>query len=254
MNILQGIDKLDTKNYSTAIRLARTPLVMTKRAIDIVIGTLLCVIALPIIAVGALVVMVTLRTTSPFFTQTRIGRGGTGIRFPKLRTMPKSMPAYTLKTAAAFGELSAVSQFLRNTHIDELPQLVLVIKGDLSLVGPRPKMPDAVEPVARHYGRMRVRVPQGCTGLWQISRHKTELPDSHPEYDQFYVANQSTALDLWILWRTLAHGLRITRLITLDDVPAWVRARHGAPVLRLLDLTEHERGGEFAPARTNSAS
>jgi lipopolysaccharide/colanic/teichoic acid biosynthesis glycosyltransferase len=216
-----------------------------KRAIDLIIGTLMCVIALPVMLVGALVSMIALRTWSPFFKQERVGRGGAALQFPKLRTMPKTMPAYGLKTEISFDELPRTMKFLRKTHIDELPQLFLVVTGALSLVGPRPKMPDSVEPVERRYGAARVQVPQGCTGLWQVSVAKPFLPNDHPEFDLFYVANHSVRLDLWILWRTLGHGLGLTKLITLDDVPAWAR-RKAAPLTVVLDLTER-------PADTSAA-
>jgi lipopolysaccharide/colanic/teichoic acid biosynthesis glycosyltransferase len=220
-----------------------------KRAFDVIVGTVLCLVALPLMLLGALVSMVSLRTLSPLFRQERVGFGGVRLGFPKLRTMPKSMPAYGLKTEISFDELPWTVRFLRRTHIDELPQLFLVVTGALSLVGPRPKMPDAVEPVDADYGAARVQVPQGCTGLWQISVAKPLLPNDHPEYDLFYVAHHSLRLDLWILWRTLAHGLGITKLITLDDVPAWAGAPQGSRAAEpsvVLDLTE--RSVE-APAR-----
>jgi lipopolysaccharide/colanic/teichoic acid biosynthesis glycosyltransferase len=227
---------------------------MTKRLIDIVVGTFMCLVALPFIAVGAIVVMISLRTLSPFFSQTRIGKGGEDLKFPKLRTMPKSMPAYALKTETCFKHLPAATKFLRKMHIDELPQLFLVVTGKLSLVGPRPKMPDAVEPVGAIYGRARVQVAQGCTGLWQISEAKTDLPSNHPEYDLFYVANHSVRMDMWILWRTLMHGLRFTPLITLEDVPAWVQTKRTVPVLApVIDLTTHEKSAAaVSPLHANA--
>lgn len=206
---------------------------MAKRALDLTIGTALCLLSLPLMLLGAVVSMISLRTSSPFFRQDRVGFRGERLRFPKLRTMPKSMPAYGLKTEISFDELPAAMRFLRRTHVDELPQLFLVMTGALSLVGPRPKMPDAVEPVDADYGTTRVKVPQGCTGLWQISVAKPFLPNDHPEYDLFYVENQSLRLDLWILWRTLGHGLGLTKLITLDDVPTWARR-----AVQVLDLTD----------------
>jgi lipopolysaccharide/colanic/teichoic acid biosynthesis glycosyltransferase len=209
-----------------------------KRALDLAFGIVLCLAALPLMLVGVVLSMVSLRTLSPFFRQERVGFGGARLRFPKLRTMPCSMPAYGLKTEMSFDELPRAMKFLRRTHIDELPQLFLVVTGALSLVGPRPKMPDSVEPVDAHYGAARVQVPQGCTGLWQISVAKPFLPNDHPEYDLFYVANRSVRLDLWILWRTLAHGLGLTKLITLEDVPAW--AHRATRAQTLLDLAEGE--------------
>ena len=202
---------------------------MGKRIIDLTLGAVLCVVAVPVMLVGALVSMIALRTLSPFFRQERVGFEGRRLLLPKIRTMPRSMPAYGLKTEICFDELPRSMKFLRRTHIDELPQLFLVVSGALSLVGPRPKMPDAVEPVDARYGTARVTVPQGCTGLWQISVAKPFLPNDHPEYDLLYVENHSVRLDCWILWRTFAHGLCLTKLITLRDVPQWAVDRREVP-------------------------
>jgi lipopolysaccharide/colanic/teichoic acid biosynthesis glycosyltransferase len=224
-----------------------------KRTFDVVVGTLLCAVAAPIIFMGALVTMLALRTTSPFFSQSRLGQHGRGVRFPKLRTLPKSMPAYALKTAMTFDHIPWFSRFLRKMHIDELPQLFLVVKGDLSLVGPRPKMPHDVEPVDAMYARVREQVPQGCTGLWQISVDKKNLPGDHPEYDFFYVAHQSLRLDAWILWRTFTHGLRLTELVTLDDVPMWARRKPASTVPQVvLDLTTTSIDTAAARVRANA--
>jgi lipopolysaccharide/colanic/teichoic acid biosynthesis glycosyltransferase len=200
-----------------------------KRAIDLVLGIALAVVALPIVVVMAVCLTVVFRQ-SPFFMQERIGFEGRRLRFPKLRTMPRSSPAYALKTELSLEGLPRSAKLFRNLHIDELPQLLLVITGQLSLVGPRPKMPDDVEPCGEEYGRVRVTVPQGCTGLWQISVDKGGIPDRTPEYDLFYVAHQSNRFDLWILWQTFLHGLHLGKLVTLDDVPTWVyRTRTAQP-------------------------
>lgn len=198
----------------------------TKRAIDLALGIVLAVVALPVVMVMAFCLFVVFRQ-SPFFMQERIGYEGKRLRFPKLRTLPRSSPAYALKTELSFDDLPRSAKLFRNLHIDELPQLLLVITGALSLVGPRPKMPDDVEPCGAEYGRTRVTVPQGCTGLWQISVDKGGIPDRTPEYDLFYVAHRSNRFDLWILWQTLLHGLHLGKLVTLDDVPNWVCAGAG---------------------------
>jgi lipopolysaccharide/colanic/teichoic acid biosynthesis glycosyltransferase len=172
---------------------------------------------------------VTLRAW-PFFVQRRIGRGGRAFSIVKIRTLPRHVPAYMLKTELGQVRLPALSRFLRAHHLDELPQLFLVPLGTLSLVGPRPKMPDAAEPVDEHYGRMRVQVPQGCTGLWQISPHKGELPHEAPMYDRFYVQHSSLALDLWILAKTMLVMTRLSAPVALDGMPAWVVRRAGVPL------------------------
>lgn len=157
----------------------------------------------------------------PFFVQERVGFGGRPFRMVKLRTLWPDTGPYVLKGDLPVDAAPRLGRCLRRWHVDELPQLLLVPLGWLSLVGPRPKMLDRFEPVDPGYARQRVRVPQGCTGLWQIGRHAWALPGSHPEYDLFYVEHASLRLDLWILWRT---GLLLLGVapVALDDVPRWV--------------------------------
>lgn len=190
-----------------------------KRAVDVVLGSLLALAALPIILILAAIQAVTLRCW-PFFVQERIATGGVHRRFPKIRSLPKSTPAYALKTRQ---ELSTTrfSRLLRSAHLDELPQLLLVPVGKLSLVGPRPKMPQRFEPTCDVYASSRVEVPQGCTGLWQISVDRDGLPQDAPQYDLFYLTHATVAMDMWILWRTFCHMLRLRPPITLADVPEW---------------------------------
>lgn len=208
---------------------------MLKRCVDIVVASLLLVVALPAILVLAVVLAVELRT-SPFFVQERIGRGGRRFRFLKLRTLPPTTPRYALKEDLDDASLSPLRAFLRERHLDELPQLVHVVAGQLSLVGPRPRMPDEFEPVDPEYARWRVRVPQGCTGLWQIGAHTDLLPDEHPEYDLFYVRHGSLALDAWILWRTVLQVAGIGAPVTIEDVPAFLY-RGPTELDAVIDLT-----------------
>ena len=192
---------------------------LVKRIVDVVVAGVVGIATLPIMVACALVLALQLRA-NPFFHQTRIGRHGRPLMFPKLRTLdPRSTPKYALKNRVDASGATRFARLVRRSKIDELPQLFLVVAGRLSLVGPRPRMPDEWEPVADAYQAMRENVPQGCTGMWQISRHAHAIPSAHPEYDAFYVDYRSMRLDLWILWRTVriaAGGERIG----LDDVPA----------------------------------
>jgi lipopolysaccharide/colanic/teichoic acid biosynthesis glycosyltransferase len=192
-----------------------------KRLFDLVVGGLLAILATPVIAALAAVTAVSLRSW-PFFVQERITEGGRHRRFYKLRTLPKHTPPYALKRSLEMN-LPRIPLLLRRLHLDELPQLYLVALGRLSLVGPRPKMPDAFEPVDPVYGELRVLVPQGCTGLWQVGSHTDELPHETPDYDFFYLRYGCLRMDVWVLWRTLRHMLGMNRPVVLDDVPAWVR-------------------------------
>ncbi len=192
---------------------------MAKRALDVVLGTLLGVLLLPLMVVLAVVAAITFRCW-PLFVHERIGEGGRRIRFVKLRSMPRHAPMYATK-----GELDVdiprFGRFLRRRHLDELPQLFLVPFGHLSLVGPRPAMPEEYEPVDPQYRAVRLTVPQGCTGLWQVGLHTDHLPSHAPEYDFFYVENANVRLDLLILWWTVLSVLGLSKGRSIDDIPSW---------------------------------
>lgn len=211
---------------------------MGKRVFDLVVAAVLLVVAVPVIALTAVVLAFTLRAW-PFFVQQRIGRHGRPLRFLKLRTLPRAIPAYASKLN--FGEVVVppFCRFLRASHLDELPQLLLVLSGHLSLVGPRPKMPDPVEPADPEHAAIRTTVAQGCTGLWQISVDQHLQVSDAPAYDLFYVRHQSLRLDAWILWRTLANLLGVRPPVKLGDVPAFVlRRAPGLPPAATADGSE----------------
>lgn len=212
----------------------------TKRVIDLLAATVLTVVTLPVVLVLAVVLAVHLRAW-PFFTHERLGQDGRRIRVTKLRTLPTSTRPYALKTEVELAT-SRLCQALRAWHLDELPQLWLVVAGAMSMVGPRPKMPDEHEPVDVLYGLERVSVPQGITGLWQVSDASDLLPRDAAHYDIFYVRNRTLAMDLWILWRTVGAVLGLGRGTTLDDVPSWAlpgieTARPARRVVVSTDLT-----------------
>ena len=210
---------------------------MGKRIFDIVVGLLLLAVTAPVILIMAVILAVDLRTW-PFFVQERIGHGGVPLRFLKLRTLPRTTPAYALKHDLEMS-LSWFRRLLRARHLDELPQLVHVLSGRLSLVGPRPRMPDAYEPVDADYARRRVEVPQGCTGLWQVGAHTDLLPNEAPEYDLFYVDQATLRLDVWILVRTVLQSVGLAGPVTLPDVPAWALRRAQTPVLQFPEPARH---------------
>lgn len=208
-----------------------------KRVLDLVAALVLAVLTLPVVLVLAAALALHLRAW-PFFTHDRIGRDGQPIRLTKLRTLPTSTQPYALKTEVEL-RTSRLCQALRRLHLDELPQLWLVVAGAMSLVGPRPKMPDEHEPVEPLYGLERVSVPQGITGLWQVSDASDVLPRDAIQYDIFYVRNHTLLLDLWILWRTVAKVLGLGRAMTLDDVPSWaVPGSTARPVRRVVVSTD----------------
>lgn len=199
---------------------------MGKRLFDVFFGAVLAVLALPLIIGFALVLAVSLRAW-PFFLQERVGQHGRHFKILKLRTLPANTPKYALKGSLDFSALPSVARFLRRSHLDELPQLFGVVAGQLSLVGPRPKMPDAHEPVDAAYAAVRQSVRQGCTGLWQIGRDADGLPHEAPEYDFFYIQNCTLLMDVWILWHTVLVVSGISKGVGLEAAPRWALAGGG---------------------------
>jgi lipopolysaccharide/colanic/teichoic acid biosynthesis glycosyltransferase len=195
-----------------------------KRAVDVVLGSLLAIVAIPLIALLAVVVAVVLRCW-PFFTQERVGRHGRPFKFVKIRTLPVSTPRYAVKSNITHLSIGRFSRFLRRRHLDELPQLFLVPLGKMSLVGPRPKMPDEHEPFDPQFTALRSAVRPGCTCLWQIGQHTDGLPGDAPEYDIFYLDNVGMRLDVWIMWRTLGKMFGPAEPVALEDVPQWASGR-----------------------------
>jgi exopolysaccharide biosynthesis polyprenyl glycosylphosphotransferase len=153
------------------------------------------------------------------FTQIRVGKDGRVFRIYKFRTMvvdaeqrKKELLASNDTDGVLFKlrkdpRVTAVGTHLRRWSIDELPQLFNVILGDMSLVGPRPALPDEAEKYAEHVHR-RLVVKPGITGLWQVNGRSDLTWDESVRLDLRYVENWSFALDLQILWKTVSVFLR----------------------------------------------
>lgn len=177
-----------------------------KRTVDLVAGTVLLLLSLPLLAAAALAV----RLTSPgpiLYRQTRLGLGRRPFEVMKLRTMWVDAEKETGEVLAAPRDprLTPVGGFLRRFRLDELPQLVNVLKGHMSLVGPRPERPVFVERFLADvpgYAE-RFTVPPGVTGLAQVSGSYHSTADNKLRYDLAYIANWSLWLDLSILLRTI---------------------------------------------------
>ena len=191
---------------------------ISKRAFDIVAATLGLILISPILAVSALTIRI---TSGPgvFFTQTRVGRDGAPFTVYKLRTMvpdAEAMLPELMDQNEAAGPMfkmekdprvTPVGHLLRKTSIDELPQLLNVVKGDMSLVGPRPALPhEAVQ--WNDDLRERLRVKPGMTGNWQVNGRFTASLEDYQRLDLYYVDNWSLVTDLVILAKTLPTVLR----------------------------------------------
>jgi exopolysaccharide biosynthesis polyprenyl glycosylphosphotransferase len=178
-----------------------------KRTIDLVVGSCLLIAALPIGVLIAAVIKCDSRGPI-FFHQDRIGRDGRPFDLLKFRTMHTWSPKYHRSpTTDCDPRITRVGRFLRRLSVDELPQLLNVLKGDMSLVGPRPEMPFIVDQY-NDAAWARLAVRPGITGLWQISRARS-LPIHHNlQYDLFYIERQNIFLDAAILIRTFGAVVR----------------------------------------------
>jgi lipopolysaccharide/colanic/teichoic acid biosynthesis glycosyltransferase len=181
--------------------------VWLKRLIDVIGGSFLLVIALPVVLPA--IVMIKLDSGGPaLILQRRIGKGGVSFYMWKLRSMHADAPLYARSpTSDADPRLTKVGCILRRLSIDEIPQLLNVLRGDMSLVGPRPEMPFLVAQYGP-YEHQRLRVTPGITGLWQISPARAMPIHENVELDLFYIERRNIFLDLAILLRTVTAIVR----------------------------------------------
>lgn len=192
------------------------------RAAEWTTAAVLAVATLPLLLVVAVTSALVYRC-SPLFVHERIGRHGRPIQFAKIRTLPPTMARYAAKDAIDHVEVPWLMRVVRRTHLDELPQLWLVLSGHLSLVGPRAEMAKLHERIPPVAAAERLSVRPGVTGLWQVSTHCDGLICERVEYDRLYVRHRNPLLDLWILWRTVLKVV-LGRRVHLFEVPGWATA------------------------------
>jgi lipopolysaccharide/colanic/teichoic acid biosynthesis glycosyltransferase len=210
---------------------ARRPGYRLKRSIDVV-GALVGLLVCAPIMLAALVAVIATSTGPAIFRQVRIGRRGLPFVFYKFRSMITGAddrihrdfvdslikgehesidqggdagPAYKLKSDP---RVTRVGEFLRKTSIDELPQLFNVLKGDMSLVGPRPPLPYEVEKYQSWHLRRTLEVRPGITGLWQVEGRSRTTFDEMVRLDLRYIRTCSLFVDLKILLKTVVVVLR----------------------------------------------
>jgi lipopolysaccharide/colanic/teichoic acid biosynthesis glycosyltransferase len=178
-----------------------------KRIFDCVIAALLLVLLGPMLLVlGALVKLDS--PGSALFRQQRVGKDGKLFELYKLRSMSSNATPYAFSpTEDADPRITRLGRWLRRTSVDELPQLLNVLKGEMSLVGPRPEMPFIAATYDKHK-RERLRVIPGITGLWQISADRAFLIHENVQYDLYYIKNRGFFMDLAILLHTAAFAMR----------------------------------------------
>lgn len=186
-----------------------------RRAQDIVLSLLaLIVLAIPM-GIVALIIWIDSPGASPIFSQDRVGRDGKVFRFYKFRSMIPNAEA-RLKEVLDQNEMDGpvfkmkndprmtrVGRFIRKTSIDELPQLINILKGDMSIVGPRPALPREVAQYTS-YERQRLYVKPGLTCYWQVQPNRNDLTfDEWMELDLKYIQERSFWLDWKLIFQTV---------------------------------------------------
>ena len=207
--------KLKTKS-SDLVKIEKKPLYsFIKRLFDIVVSFLGLVVLLVPMLIISLIIVIDSPGSAPFFVQKRVGKNGREFNFYKFRSMVPNAdklletlldqnemegPAFKMKDDP---RMTRVGRFIRKTSIDELPQLLNVLKGDMSLVGPRPPLPREVEQYSE-YQMQRLLVTPGITCYWQTQPKRNSLTfDQWLELDLKYIKERSLKTDVIILFKTV---------------------------------------------------
>jgi exopolysaccharide biosynthesis polyprenyl glycosylphosphotransferase len=189
-----------------------------KRAFDLIVGAIALILASPLLALVA----ISIRLDSPgpvIFKQQRVGENGRLFWMYKFRSMVQDAEQQQSKAIRIREDgqilhkhpndprVTRVGKFIRRTSLDELPQIFNVLKGEMSLVGPRPELPWLVERY-EPWQWQRFYVPQGITGWWQVNGRSDKPMHLYTDEDLFYIQHYSLFLDIQILWRTVGAVLK----------------------------------------------
>lgn len=200
----EGWRRVQAHGLLNAAHLIRIePFPLGKRVFDLFAAALLLLALAPLLLLIALAVV--LDSPGPaLFQQERIGEHGRSFRLWKFRSMYATAPKYARSpTSSDDPRMTRVGRIIRRLSLDELPQLVNVLRGEMTLVGPRPEMPFLV---ARYtpLQRRRLEARPGITGLWQISEGRLAPIHENLQYDLHYLRHRNVILDAAILIRTAA--------------------------------------------------
>ena len=185
-----------------------------RRTQDVILSLLALVVLSPVMLITAIAIMIDDPSAGPIFSQIRIGRNGKPFKFYKFRSMCANAeaklddlldqnemdgPVFKIKEDP---RITRVGKFIRKTSIDELPQLWNILKGDMSIVGPRPALPREVEQYTQ-YDWQRLYVTPGLSCYWQIAPHRNELSfEEWMDLDVKYVQERSFWVDWKIIFKT----------------------------------------------------
>jgi exopolysaccharide biosynthesis polyprenyl glycosylphosphotransferase len=178
-----------------------------KRVIDLLLAS--CTVAVTVPLWVAIAIWIKWDSTGPvFFKQERIGRNGRPFAMYKFRSMYTTAPKYGRSPEDSRDpRITLAGRFLRKTSLDELPQLLNVLQGDMALVGPRPEMPYIVDQYTP-YEAQRLSVLPGITGFWQLSADRKFVIHESLEYDLYYIEHRGVFLDLAVMLHTLIFAMK----------------------------------------------
>ncbi|MED1597195.1 MULTISPECIES: sugar transferase [Bacillus] len=197
--------KIDRQVEIQVKPLSTSSYLLVKRLIDFVFSLFMLLLLSPILVLFCILIPIE-STGSPFFYQRRLGKNGKDFKLIKLRSMfldaEKNGPQWASKEDP---RVTRIGTFIRKTRIDEIPQVINVLKGDMSLIGPRPereyfyKRFDKSLPNFKH----RLLVTPGITGLAQVNGGYDLTPEEKLAFDLYYIQHRSFAMEIKILCRTL---------------------------------------------------
>ena len=193
---------------------------MARRVFDVVVAGSALLVASPFLIFAVVAIRLESRG-SPIYRQRRVGKDGRAFDVLKLRTMVTGAEHMGAGLAVSAGDtrITRVGRLLRRTSLDEVPNLVNVLRGDMAIVGPRPTVPVQVDRYTERQ-RGRLAVKPGITGWAQVNG-RTELPwDERIELDLWYIEHRSWRVDLRILWRT-ARMVFGGEGLYRGETPAW---------------------------------
>ena len=176
-----------------------------KSSIEFIFSLLLLIIAVPICILACIAIYVELRV-NPIYTQKRVGLNGRIFKIYKLRSMYIDAEKDGPKWANENDErITKVGRIIRKTRIDELPQLVNILKRDMSFIGPRPERPEFIKEFIKYIPDFndRLLVKPGITGWAQVNGGYSLTPKEKLEFDKFYIRNRGFKLDLLIIVKTI---------------------------------------------------
>ncbi len=180
-----------------------------KRLLDVLTSLIILIITLPVIVISAIAIK--LESRGPvFFKQERSGMNGTTFRIIKFRSMYEDAEKHTgpIWSSKDDPRVTGIGKIIRRVRIDELPQMINVLKGEMSIVGPRPERPFFVEKLSQEipYYKRRLKVRPGITGWAQVKHKYDESVEDVKiklRYDLFYIENMSLRMDFKIIMRTI---------------------------------------------------